>query len=124
MRDSYFYPSDHEAFEFIMVPKALYEDAHYKGLPSGCVILYSLMLNRVSLSQQNNWFDEQLRVYIFFTIAEIMKIFSCAREKAVTMLETLQLIGLVEKKRQGLGKPNRLYVKKFKGCVPSHSRRA
>jgi len=113
MRGDYFYPQESETFTFLRIPKALFENERYKALSGDCILLYSLMLDRVGLSRQNNWIDEQGRVYIYFTIDEIMSTFHYAKEKAVRILSQLCEMGLVDKKRQGLGKPNVLYLKKF-----------
>ena len=113
MYDNYFYPQENENFTFLRVPKFLFESEKYKRLSGDCVLLYSLMLDRVGLSRQNNWIDEQGRVYIYFTIDEIMATFKYAKEKAVNLLSILCEHGLAEKKRQGLGKPNIIYLKKF-----------
>ena len=74
------------------------------------------MLDRMSLSVKNHWFDEEDRVYIIFTVEEIMELLGCARQKAIrniAELDTEKGIGLIEKKRLGLGKPNVIYVKNF-----------
>ena len=65
---------------------------------------------------KNNWIDEENKVYIIFTIEEIAEIMCCATQKATKILQELddkKGIGLIEKKRLGLGKPNILYVKNF-----------
>lgn len=74
------------------------------------------MLDRMSLSIKNRWFDEDDRVYIIFTVEEIMDLLGCGRQKAIkniAELDTEKGIGLIEKKRLGLGKPNVIYVKNF-----------
>lgn len=76
--------------------------------------LYGLMLDRMSLSIKNRWFDEEDRVYIIFTVEEIAELLNCGTQKAVKLMKELddnQGIGLIEKKRLGLGKPNVIYVK-------------
>lgn len=113
MHGSYFYPNESENYTFLRVPKSLFESERYKRLSGDCVLLYSLMLDRVGLSRQNNWIDEQGRVYIYFPIDEIMTIFKCAKGKAVKILSQLCETGLADKKCQGLGKPNIIYLKKF-----------
>ena len=71
-------------------------------------------LDRMSLSVKNHWLDEQSRVYIIFTTEEIMEALSCANQKACRlMLELEKDAGLIERKRQGLGKPSLIYVKNF-----------
>ena len=74
-------------------------------------MVYSLALDRVKLSVKNGWIDDLRRVYIIMTIEEIMEDMDCAKQKAVKLLQELVDFGLIEKKRQGLGKPNLLYVK-------------
>ena len=70
----------------------------------------------MSLSIKNRWFDEEDRVYIIFTVEEIAELMNCGTQKAVRLLKELDSekgIGLVEKRRLGLGKPNVIYVKNF-----------
>ena len=75
-----------------------------------------LMLDRMSLSMKNEWFDDENRAYIIYTIDSIMEDLGCAKEKAVKVLaelDSVKGIGLVEKVRRGLGKPDIIYVKNF-----------
>ena len=68
----------------------------------------------MNLSARNGWFDEAGRVYIIFTIEEIKESLGCAEKKAVKLLDELEKKAeLIERKRQGLGKPNLIYVKNF-----------
>ena len=75
-----------------------------------------MMVDRMELSQKNGWIDKQGRAYIFFTVDEVKDKFHCANDKAVKLLRELDCdkgIGLIESVRQGLGKPNIIYVKNF-----------
>ena len=79
------------------------------------------MLDRMSLSIKNQWFDEENRAYIYFSIEDIMELLNCGRNKAVKSLQELddeKGIGLIEKRRQGFGKVTIIYVKSFiqEGC--------
>ena len=88
----------------------------FKGLSSEAKILYGLLLDRMSLSIKNGWFDEEGRAYIYFAIEDIAELLNCGKNKAVRPLQELvddTGIGLIEKKRQGQGKSNILYVKNF-----------
>ena len=79
------------------------------GFPSSAILL-----DRMNLSARNGWLDEEGRVYIIFTIEEIKGALGCAEKKAVKLLDELEKkCGLIERKRQGLGKPNLIYVKNF-----------
>ena len=78
--------------------------------------MYGLLLDRMGLSIKNRWFDEEDRVYIIFTVEELAELLNCGTQKVVRLLKELDVksgIGLIEKKRLGLGKPNVIYVKNF-----------
>lgn len=112
----YFYGTQAEQFTFYRLPKVLITDPRFKKVSSDAKILYGVMLERMSLSMKNQWIDEYNRVYIIFTLEDIMETFACGERKAgylLSELDTKTGIGLVEKKRQGLGKPNLLYLKNF-----------
>lgn len=113
MELDYFYEYEAEQFAFYMIPKEIVEDKPYCDLSDGSKLLYSIILDRVKLSRQHGWIDEQNRVYIVFTLEEVQRTMRCAKQKATKLMQELEAIGLVEKKRQGLGKPNLLYVKNF-----------
>jgi len=71
------------------------------------------MLDRMGLSRKNDWFDQSGRIYIIFTIEEIMEYLNCGNNKSCKLLKELEKIGLIESKRQGMGRPNLIYVKNF-----------
>ena len=77
----YYYGREAEQFAFYQVPKFLFKDERFKKLSSDAKILYGIMLDRMSLSVKNRWFDEQNRVYIYYTTANIMEDLGCAKEK-------------------------------------------
>lgn len=99
-----------KAFPFLMVPWALITDPKYKSLSVESKLLYSLMLDRSGLSKKNEWFDKEGRVFIYYTAEEIMRTMGCARQKAFNLLRELKEYGLIECKRTGLNKPNRIFV--------------
>jgi DNA-binding Lrp family transcriptional regulator len=109
----YYYGMDAEQFSFLRVPKILLKDPTFKPLSAEAKILYSLMLDRLSLSQKNGWLDEQNRVYIIYSTEEIREEFNCSQHTCVKIIQELEEIGLIEKKRRGLGKANLIYVKNF-----------
>ena len=110
----YFYGSQAEQFSFYRIPKILFTDETLSGISVEAKVLYSFMLDRMSLSVKNSWFDEENRVYIIYTIDDILNDFGCARQKALKLLDELENgIRLIERKRQGLGRPNIIYVKNF-----------
>ena len=112
--NDYIYDIEAEQYSFLRVPKILLQNDAYRGLSADAKILYSLLLDRVGMSIRNGWRDEHRRVYIIFTIEEIKRCMNCADKKAVQLLKELEeRAGLIEKRRQGMGKPNLIYVKSF-----------
>lgn len=79
-------------------------------------VLYGLMLDRMSLSMKNQWFDTEGRAYIYYSLEDIMDAMGCSNKKAISIMKELDIesgIGLIEKKRQGQGKPTMIYLKQF-----------
>lgn len=114
----YHYGSEAEQYTFYRLPKALFTSSRYKCLSDGAKILYGLMLDRMALSMKNGWLDDRNRVYIFFTLEDVQEYMSCKHEKAVKMLAELDAqkgVGLIERVKQGQGRPTIIYVKKFIG---------
>ena len=110
----YFYGAQAEQFSFYRVPKVLFTREQFKQLSAEAKILYGIMLDKLDLSVKNKWGDEKGRVYIIYTIEQIMEDMNCADQKATKLLDELEKkCGLIERKRQGLGKPNLIFVKNF-----------
>jgi len=110
----YFYGQQADLFAFYRVPKVLFTNERFWNVSTDAKLLYGVLLDRMNLSAKNGWLDEDGRVYIIFTIEEIKSHLGCAEKKAVKLLDELEKkCGLIERKRQGLGKPNLIYVKNF-----------
>lgn len=109
----YFYRWEGLRFSFYRTPKALYTDPRYRGMDALAKQLYGLFLDRLDLSLKNGWFDEDGRVYIIYTLKEAMDALGCANQKATKLFNELEKYGLIERKHQGLCKPNLIYVLDF-----------
>ena len=110
----YFYGAQADQFSFIRIPTVLFSQEQFKNISPEAKVLYGILLKRMDLSAKNGWFDDQGRVYIICTLEEIMETLNCGNQKAVKLMDELEgKIGLIERKRQGLGKPNLIYVKNF-----------
>ena len=113
---AYHYGDEGEQYAFYRLPKALITDSYFKHLSTDAKLLYGLMLDRLSLSMMNGWIDKENRVYIYFTLEDICELLNCKTDKAVKLLAELDTnkgIGLIERIKQGQGKPTKIYVKKF-----------
>lgn len=100
--------------KYYQIPQELFVNRLYKeNLNSDSKILYAFLLDRLSLSQKNHWFDKEGRVYLIFTREEVQNKL-CLCEKTVTKaFKQLAEVNLIAEKRQGLGKPNLIYVGKI-----------
>lgn len=109
----YFYGQQSQQFAFYRIPRVLFTDNRFRKISTDGKVLYGLLLDRVFLSQENGWVDEEGRVYIIFTLAAIRKAMDCSEKSAIKYLTELEEFGLIERIRQGLGKPSLIYVKNF-----------
>ena len=108
----YFHGNEASEFRFYRVPKALFGGE----LSLEAATLYSLMLDRVGLSVKNGWLDSLGRVFIYFVQKDVQKFLRCGHNRATAFMRELERFGLIERKRQGLGKPAMIYVKNFSSC--------
>lgn len=112
----YFYGTESEMLTFYRIPKLLVTSKYFKTLTNDAKMLYGLMLDRMSLSARNHWFDKENRVFIYFSVEDTMECLNCGKNKAMKTIAELDEkggIGLIERKKQGLGKPDIIYVKNF-----------
>jgi len=109
----YFYEEQSESYSFYRIPKMLFTEEIFEALSTDAKVLYGLLLDRISLSRENGWLDDAGRVYVYYTIKSVKKSMRCANTKACGLLRELDEFGLIERKKQGLGKPTIIYVKDF-----------
>ena len=113
---SYFYEQEADMFSFYRIPKLLFTDERFKALSMDAKVLYGLMLDRMSLSSKNQWYDQEKKVFIYFSLEDVMELLNCKKNKAIDTMKELDAekgVGLIEKVRQGQGKPTMIYVKNF-----------
>lgn len=121
MNREYFYGEQADSYSFYRIPRQLITGEKYKGLSVEAKLLYGMMLDRMGLSLRNGWLDKTGRVYIYYTVEEIQSDLGCGHVKAgrlLAELDTVKGIGLIERVRQGQGKPAKIYVKKFSPDPP------
>jgi hypothetical protein len=114
----YYYGKEAEQFTFIRIPKLLLTDERFQDLSVSAKFVYGVLLDRMGLSRKNGWLDENGRVYIIYRISEIQEDFGFSKGKVIELLKELEKIGLLEKRRRGMGLPSILYVKSFCNITP------
>ena len=98
----YFYNREAERFNFLKVPEILVDGEEFRGLSAEAIILYSMLLKRTGMSFKNNWIDKEGRVFIYFTVEEIMRRRNISKPTAIKTLDELDMkkgIGLIERVR-------------------------
>lgn len=117
MQFAYFTNQEAEKYSFIMLPKLLMTSITFKDLSTDAKVLYACLLDRASLSYKNGWLDEQNRVYIYYPVTELMEQLNKSNKTVITLLKELDKIGLIRRKRLGLGKPSIIYVMDFSSIM-------
>jgi hypothetical protein len=88
----------------------LFDDVRYSLMHLESAVLYSMLLSRVSLSEKNGWQDETQRIFIYCTVDEACHFLRCGRDKAMKTLREMENLGLIIRRKQGRGKPDKIYV--------------
>jgi len=112
-KSDYYYGNEANQYIFYRILKILFTDPHFSKMSNGSKILYGLMLDRMGLSIKNSWRDENNRIYIYFTLEDIQKYLNCGHTKGVKLTAELENMNLIERIKQGQGKPAKIYIKKF-----------
>lgn len=97
-------------FLFIRFPAAFVRLPCFKTLSVEAKYLYSLLLDRLNLSISNKWKDNDGQPYVIYSIESVMDSLGCSKTKAIRTLDTLEEWNLIRRVKQGLGKPNHMYV--------------
>lgn len=101
-------------FCFYQIPKELFTNDYYKGkLSSDAIILYSLLLDRLSVSIKNKWIDENGLIYLILTRKEAMEKLNISDKTTTKAFKQLKELKLINEKRMGKGKTYKIYVGKI-----------
>lgn len=95
---------------FYRIPKIFVESPLYKPMSTDAKFTYAILKDRFELSLRNNWIDKNGDVYLIYTITELQEILGYGNKKVIKLKKELQEYGLLEEVRQGLNKPNLLYL--------------
>ena len=95
---------------FYQFPQWLLKDEPYKNLGDKAKLMYMLLFDRRTLSIKNKWYDDDGQIYMYFTNEQFMKELNCANGSVIKAKKELAQVGLLKETRQGMNKPNRLYI--------------
>ena len=100
-------------FRFLKFPHSLLSNRRYAGITNDAKLLYALMLDRTSLSVKHSWYDKEGRVFIYYTVKEVESTLQCSHNKVLRMFGELETVRLIQRVKQGQGKPTKFYIKKI-----------
>ena len=100
------------SYRFIKVPLCLFSDS-YSQLSVEAKILYAFLLDRLTLSEKNGFWDEDGSVFVYYTNSEVCRTLCCGSQKATRLFRELEKYRLINRRNQGRGKPDAIYVNQF-----------
>ncbi len=98
---------------FYQIPKELFINPYYKNLNSDSKLLYSLLLDRLSVSMKNEWIDEDRRIFLIFSRKEAQEKLNLSDKTVTKAFKQLADVKLICEKKQGFRKNNIIYVGKI-----------
>lgn len=106
-----------DSYKFYKFPKAFLMNPEYKNLTHSAMVLYAALIDRMSLSERNDWRDEDDQIFILYSNKELCKTMNCSHETVTKKLRELEQFGLLKRKKRGLGKADMLYVREpYEAC--------
>lgn len=102
--------SNFETNRFYQLPKFLFEDSYFSKMSTDAKVMYSILKDRFELSKKNNWIDNEGNIYLLYTNKQLCKILDYSEPKIIKLKKELETHNLISNERQGLNKPNRIYL--------------
>lgn len=112
MNEQFFTLEENYKQKFFKLPQVFFTNENYKTLSNDAKIAYAILENRLNLSIKNNWIDENGVIYFIYTNDNLMSILNLGKNKIIKIKKELESVNLLVQKRQGLNKPNMLYLMK------------
>ncbi len=101
-----------DTYQFFQIPKVLYTSEKYQNLLDGAKLMYGILLDRMKLSKKNKWADDEGNVFIIYPREDLANYMNISTRTVSRYMDSLKECGLIFEKRQGLCRPNLIYVLK------------
>ena len=106
--------------KYYQVPKELYTNPRYKTvINNDAKMLYALLLDRMELSRTNGWVEDDGTIFLIFKREDLADMLGICVTTVWRAIKQLKEVGLIEEKRQGLNRPNLIYIGKIDYSVPN-----
>ena len=105
--------------KYYQVPKELYTNPRYKTtINNDAKMLYALLLDRMELSRTNGWIEDDGTIFLIFKREDLADMLGICTTTVWRAIKQLKEVGLIDEKRQGLNRPNLIYIGKIDYRVP------
>ena len=105
MKRFYKFTVNSPAASYIPLPRFLLQDEQLRDISNDAKVLYTLLLDRASVSRQNGYVEPDGTIRLYFTLEQAQKKLHRSRQSATRIFRELEYSGLINRKKQGLGKP-------------------
>ena len=105
MKSFYKFTLKSPAASYIPLPRFLLQDEQLRDISNDAKVLYALLLDRASVSRQNGYIEPDGTIRLYFTLEQAQKKLHRSRQSATRIFRELEYSGLINRKKQGLGKP-------------------
>ncbi len=99
--------------QFYQIPKSMLISKKYKNIGNDARVLYAILKDRMILSKKNNWADKNGDIYLLFTQEKLCELLDVSVSTISRTMKKLKDFGLVDVLRQGLNKPNKIYLNRL-----------
>lgn len=103
--------------KYYQIPKSLFSSTKYKGLGLDAKVIYAFLKDRMELSRKNKWVDENGDIYLLFSQENIAALLDTSVSTVSRAYSSLKKYELIDVERQGLGKPNKIYIRRVLICT-------
>ncbi|MCL2083534.1 MAG: replication initiator protein A, partial [Oscillospiraceae bacterium] len=100
--------SDTGSSEYLQMPRWLLSEKNPLSLEA--TVAYTLLFNRMLLSKQSGWVNDNGEVFLIFTREELANTLKISYRKATAVFRELTVNNLIWEKRSGRGFPNQIYI--------------
>lgn len=100
----YKFTTESLAASYIPFPRFLMDDC-FAELGNDAKVLYTLMLDRASISKVNDYTEDDGTIRLYFTVEQAQKKLHRSRQSVTRIFQQLENSGLICRRKQGLGRP-------------------
>ena len=105
MKAFYKFTTQSPTASYVPLPRFLLQDETLCDISNDAKVLYALLLDRASISQQNGYVEPDGTIRLYFTLEESQVKLHRSRQSATRIFRELEYSGLIIRRKQGLGKP-------------------